>query len=198
MSSNIIVILLRAIIYLPHLLLFFCSSQKRTIIEDVIANKKKRLLTLSNIFTLLFLLENDPFFRKMFYYRIGKIAFLIKWYASGANTFYPSGKIGGGIYLPHPYATILNAKKIGVNFTCRQCTTVGNKVDGRNDLRPVIGDNVTLGANVCIIGNITIGNNVTVGAGTVVVKDVPDNVVVVGNPARIICYNCDNKNTRKN
>lgn len=43
-----------------------------------------------------------------------------------------------------------------------------------------------LGANICIIGDIRIGNNVTVGAGTVVVKDVPDNCVVVGNPARII------------
>ena len=49
-----------------------------------------------------------------------------------------------------------------------------------------IGDNVSIGANVNIIGNITIGNNVEIGAGSVVVKDIPDNCVVVGNPARII------------
>ena len=47
---------------------------------------------------------------------------------------------------------------------------------------------MTLGANVTIIGDITIGNNVTIGAGSVVVKDVPDNSVVVGNPARVIKY----------
>lgn len=186
MSRNKIVIILRAVIFLPHLLTYCCSSHKKTILEDVIAYKKKRLLSLPNIFTLLFLLENDPFFRKMFYFRIGKKSFLIKWYAPGDNTFYPSGKIGGGIYLPHPYATILNAKEIGVNFTCRQCTTIGNKVDGRNDLRPVIGDNVTLGANVCIIGGVHIGNNVVVGAGSIVVKDIPDNCIVVGNPAKVI------------
>ena len=55
--------------------------------------------------------------------------------------------------------------------------------------RPRIGDNVSVGANAVIIGPIRIGNNVTVGAGAVVVKDVPDNAVVVGNPARLIKYN---------
>ncbi len=44
------------------------------------------------------------------------------------------------------------------------------------------------GANVTVIGNVRIGNNAVVGAGSVVVKDVPDNAVVAGNPARIIRY----------
>ena len=88
--------------------------------------------------------------------------------------------------MAHPYATIINAKRVGRNFSCRQCTTIGNKKDGDNDHLPIIGDNVTLGANVVIIGGITIGNNVIVGAGSVVVKDVPDNCVVAGNPAKVI------------
>ena len=82
----------------------------------------------------------------------------------------------------HPYATIINAESIGDNFSCIHCTTLGAKKNGR----PVIGKNVSLGANVTIVGNVHIGNNVIVGAGSVVVKDVPDNCVVVGNPARII------------
>ena len=45
---------------------------------------------------------------------------------------------------------------------------------------------MTLGCHVAIIGDVSIGNNVTVGAGSVVVQDVPDNAVVVGNPAKII------------
>ena len=57
---------------------------------------------------------------------------------------------------------------------------------GRNDLLPSIGDNVSLGANVNILGDITIGDNVVIGAGSVVVKDVPSNCVVAGNPAKII------------
>ena len=47
---------------------------------------------------------------------------------------------------------------------------------------------MTCGCHVAIIGDITVGNNVTIGAGAVVVKDVPDNAVVVGNPARVIKY----------
>ena len=57
------------------------------------------------------------------------------------------------------------------------------------DDRPTIGNNVTLGANVVIIGPVSIGNNVIVGAGSVVVKDIPDDVIVAGNPAKIIKTN---------
>lgn len=49
-----------------------------------------------------------------------------------------------------------------------------------------IGNNVSLGANVTIVGHVHIGDNVVVGAGAVVVKDVPSNCVVAGNPAKII------------
>ena len=82
----------------------------------------------------------------------------------------------------HPYATFLNAASIGKNFTCLQCTTIGKK----DNVKPVIGDNVTLGANVVVIGNVRIGNNVMIGAGSVVVKDIPNNSIAVGNPAKVI------------
>lgn len=49
-----------------------------------------------------------------------------------------------------------------------------------------IGDNVFIGANSLILPNVQIGNNVIIGADSVVTRNVPDNVVVAGNPARII------------
>lgn len=62
---------------------------------------------------------------------------------------------------------------------------MGNKTDGSGDI-PTIGNNVFVGANVVIIGNITIGDNVIIGAGAVVTKNVPSNCIVVGNPARVL------------
>ena len=50
----------------------------------------------------------------------------------------------------------------------------------------VIGDNVWIGANAVVLQGIAIGENSVVGAGSVVTKDVPANVVVAGNPAKII------------
>lgn len=48
-----------------------------------------------------------------------------------------------------------------------------------------IGDNCWIGGSVTIIGGVTIGNNVVIGAGSVVTRDIPDNVVAVGNPCRV-------------
>lgn len=49
-----------------------------------------------------------------------------------------------------------------------------------------IGDNVWIGGNTVILPGVTIGNNVVIGAGSIISKDIPDDVIVVGNPCKII------------
>ena len=49
-----------------------------------------------------------------------------------------------------------------------------------------IGDNVWIGGNACILPGVRIGSNVVIGAGSVVTKDVPDNVIAFGNPCRAV------------
>lgn len=83
--------------------------------------------------------------------------------------------MGGGV--------VLSASKIGNNFSVRQFTTIGKR---NGDDKPIIGDNVTVGANVVIIGKIQIGNNCIIGAGSVVVNSAPNNSVIIGNPGRIV------------
>lgn len=90
--------------------------------------------------------------------------------------------IGTGCYLPHSESTIITAKSIGNNFTCMQLTTIGKTENGN----PTIGNDIRCGANVTIVGPIRIGNNVIIGAGSVGIKDIPDNVVVAGVPAKVI------------
>ena len=94
-------------------------------------------------------------------------------------------RLGGGIYLDHPYCTILNAKSIGKNFQTKHLVTIGNNRGGI----PSIGDNVFIGAGAVVCGPITIGDNVQIGANAVVLKDVPSNCTVVGNPAYIVVQN---------
>lgn len=52
--------------------------------------------------------------------------------------------------------------------------------------RVEIGDNVFIGADAIILPNVKIGSHVIIGAGSIVTHDIPDNSVVVGNPARVI------------
>lgn len=95
-------------------------------------------------------------------------------------------KIGKCLHLAHGQSTVINGGAIiGENCKIRHCTTIGNK-DGVLSLPPILGNNVNIGANVCIIGNIKIGDNVNIGAGAVVIKDIPSDCNVVGNPARIL------------
>lgn len=176
-------------LYIPHFLVYCLGGKKMVINSDLDAISGQLNIKLPRIIQLLYQLHNNRYFRHVFYYRIGPIFdMLISWYRPGDKYFWIpfSTKVGKSIKYAHPYSTVLNAESIGDNFYCLHCTTIGKK--GPGERRPRIGNNVTVGCHVAIIGDITIGNNVTIGAGSVVVKDVPDNAVIVGNPAKIIKY----------
>jgi serine O-acetyltransferase len=76
---------------------------------------------------------------------------------------------------------------IGRNVIIRQQVTIGTKT--QDEMAPIIGDDVVIGAGAKIIGEIRIGKNAVIGANAVVVHDVPDNCIVGGVPAKIIGYN---------
>ncbi len=95
--------------------------------------------------------------------------------------------IGKGLNLPHPgFIRVDSFVKIGNYCTILPMVLFG-KAHPENNTKIIVGDNCYFGVGSSVIGNnITIGNNVTVAAGAVVTKDIPDNVVVAGIPAKII------------
>lgn len=170
------------------LALISVSSANFSSIEKDLERAQKTNKYSSNLLNLADYLVSDKYYRTIFYHKIGRKAKLFRWLLPTPELFtiplYTT--IGKGTLLYHPYCTYLNAKSIGENFTCRHSTTIGNKNDEQPEAIPTIGDNVSIGAHVIVLGNIIIGNNVIIGAGSVVVNDVPDNCVVAGNPAKII------------
>lgn len=78
---------------------------------------------------------------------------------------------------------------IGANCVVLPMVLLGKKRPDVDMSQFTIGNNCYFGAGAIVLGPIKIGDNVTVGAGAVVTKDIPDNCVVAGNPARIISNN---------
>lgn len=191
-NLNLIKAILLSWLYIPHYILYrFKGSVREVVNADLDRRIDKLEIKMPRGMMFLFYIHNDRYFRNLFYHRIGPVMeTLIGWWRPGDRYFVLSKTmtIGPGAYFAHPFASEFNAKSIGKNFSCRHLTTLGNKADGDNENRPIIGDNVTLGVNVTIIGGVSIGNNVTIGAGSVVVKDVPDNCVAAGNPCKPIRF----------
>lgn len=94
------------------------------------------------------------------------------------------------VVLDEAYVTIGDDCFIGPNVSIYTACHSTDPVErnSRNEwARSVtIGNNVWIGGSATILPGVTIGDNVTIGAGSVVVKDIPSNVVVVGNPAKVV------------
>lgn len=176
-------------IYIPHILAFcFSNSKTKHLIKSDLRQLYSQIGIKMPVYCqLIWQIVYNRYYRNIFYYRIGVYkSLLLKIYCPEDRyfTISRSCEIGEGLWIAHPYATNLSAKSIGKNFHCIHCTTLGKTYKGT----PIIGDNVHVGANVCILGDVKIGDNVQIGAGSVVVKDIPSNVFAAGNPAKIIRY----------
>jgi len=102
-------------------------------------------------------------------------------------SFYVGVNIAGpGLKLVHPgFRHLMKVGKIGKNCTILPMVLIGKKKPD-TDSKIVIGDNCYISTGVTLLTPIVIGNNVTIGAGAVVTKDIPDNCIVGGVPAKII------------
>ena len=105
---------------------------------------------------------------------------------------HPKAKIGENLFIDHGMGVVIGeTSEIGNNVTIYHMVTLGgispsiNSDDQRNSKRhPTLMDNVVVGSGAQVLGPVIVGKNAKIGANAVVTKDVPENAVMVGIPAK--------------
>ena len=137
-------------------------------------------------------------FHVLIYHRIGhflykhKLYFLARLISQIARIItgieiHPGAKIGRKLFIDHGMGIVIGeTATIGDNCTMYHGVTLGGTGKDKYKRHPDIGNNVVIGCGAKILGPIKIGNNVKIGANAVVLKDVEDNVTVVGIPGKVL------------
>ena len=132
------------------------------------------------------------------FYLIARIISQFSRFLTGIE-IHPGAKIGKNLFIDHGMGVVIGeSSEIGNDVTLYHGVTLGgispseNSDNQRNSKRhPTLLDNVIVGSSAQILGPITVGECARIGANTVVLKDVPANATMVGNPAKNISTNTD-------
>jgi serine O-acetyltransferase len=104
-----------------------------------------------------------------------------------AIEIHPGAKIGRRLFIDHGLGVVIGETAIvGDDVTLYQGVTLGGTGKEHGKRHPTIEDSVVVGGGAKILGNITVGKNCRIGAGSVVLRNVPENSTVVGVPGHII------------
>lgn len=100
---------------------------------------------------------------------------------------HPGAQLGEGLFIDHGLGVVIGETTIiGTNVTMYQGVTLGGTGKATGKRHPTIGNNVVISSGAKVLGSFTVGDNSKIGAGSVVLKEVPPNSVVVGIPGRVV------------
>lgn len=155
--------------------------------------------------------DNDPAARSVFEvvltysglhaiwaHRVAHWFYLRKWYTvariiSQFSRFmtgieiHPGARIGKRLFIDHGMGVVIGETcEIGDDVVLYQGVTLGGTGKETGKRHPTIGNNVVIGSGSKVIGSFKVGDNSKIGANAVVLREVPPNSTVVGNPGRVV------------
>lgn len=103
---------------------------------------------------------------------------------------HPGAKLGAGLFIDHGMGLVIGeTAELGSNVTLYQGVTLGGTGKEKGKRHPTIGNNVVVSSGAKVLGSFKVGDNSKIGSGSVVLKEVPPNSVVVGVPGRVVTRN---------
>lgn len=139
-----------------------------------------------------------PCFKALIYYKISNFFYRKKHYIIARYIsekakrktgieIHPGATIGKGLFIDHGIGVVIGETAvIGDNVTMFHGVTLGGVGSSKGKRHPTIGNNVFIGTGAKILGNITVGDNAKIGANSVVLKNIEENVTVVGIPGKVV------------
>ena len=171
---------------------FFIACKE---LYDDAKNIKEKDPAATNILTVILLYQG---FHAIIFHRLAhflykhKLTFLARFVSQFARhitgiEIHPGATIGRRLFMDHGMGIVIGETAIvGDDCTIYHQVTLGGTGKERLKRHPTLKNNVIVGSGSKVLGNILIGENVKIGANSVVLKDIEDNVTVVGIPGKVI------------
>lgn len=148
-------------------------------------NKLEVLLLYPGLHALILHRIANKLYRKKFFF-VSRLISMFSRFLTGIE-IHPGAKIGKCVLIDHGMGVVIGETAIvGDRVTIYHGVTLGATHSMKGKRHPTIGNDVVIGAGSKVLGNIAIGDNVVIGANSVVTKDSPSNVTIVGAPGKII------------
>lgn len=159
---------------------------KNMAIKDPAARSILYIILLYPGFHALFMYRIAHVFSNIHFFFLARLISQIARFLTGIE-IHPAAKIGKRLFIDHGMGIVIGeTAQIGNDCTIYHGVTLGGTGKERLKRHPTLKDNVIVGCGSKILGNITIGNNTKIGANSVILKDVKDNMTVVGVPGRTV------------
>ncbi len=171
---------------MPHLLSLIREDISNVMEHDPAAKSRFEVfICYSGLHAVWFYRINHWFWNHRFFF-IGRFLSQFTRWLTGIE-IHPGAKIGRRLFIDHGMGVVIGETTIvGDDVTLYQGVTLGGTGKEHGKRHPTLEDAVVVGGGAKILGNITVGKNCRIGAGSVVLRNVPDNSTVVGVPGHII------------